>query len=89
VNSDLEIEFDFLFDETLNVTGPKSNNIVTETDIFTEPDVESKVGSTEVRDGGAELEINDIESGMGDIETIHPPLKHKPRTRGQEKSRWV
>ena len=57
---------------------------MTEIDIFTESDAESKVGSTEVQHGGAEFVADDIESGMGDIEVIHRPLKRKARTEGKE-----
>jgi hypothetical protein len=72
-NSDLEI--DFLFDKIFNEAEPKNNSLTTET--------ESKVDSPEMRDGVAEFEASDIESGIGDTKIVRHPLKRKARTGGQ------
>jgi len=76
-NSDLEI--DLLFDKMFDDAEPKNNSLMTEVT----PDAESKVDSPEMRDGVAEFEAGDIESGMGDTEIIRYPLKRKARTGGQ------
>ncbi|KAI9770207.1 MAG: hypothetical protein M1839_003235 [Geoglossum umbratile] len=79
-NNDIQIEIDSLFDETDDIFKPK-NTLMTEVDdIFAEADAESKVGGAEIQDSDADFGTDDIESRMRDIETIHHPLKRKPKT---------
>ncbi|KAI9786622.1 MAG: hypothetical protein M1839_006173 [Geoglossum umbratile] len=90
-NDDIQIELDFLFDETDDIFNPK-NNLTTNVDgIVTEADAESKVGSTEIQDSDVEFGTDDIESGMRDIGTIHDPLKHGANTgrRGSKDNVYV
>jgi hypothetical protein len=59
-----------------DIVGPKNDFMTEVDDIFAEADAESKVGSAEVQDGGAEF-------GADDIESIRHPLKRKAETGGQ------